>query len=129
MKVTYKAKGFEISQECGGYPEAFGFVGDCEQAFGMTKCGNCQSENISPIHRKAKGYDFYEWKCGECHHSLRFGLTIEDHVLFPKRKSDNGEWLPNGGWAKNEYQIGGPQNGQQTQQKPAARTAAPPAPF
>jgi hypothetical protein len=125
MKVTYKAKGFEISQECGGYPEAFGFVGDCEQAFGMTKCGNCQSENISPVHRKAQTYDFYEWKCSDCHHSLRFGTTKE-FVLFPKRKSESGEWLPNGGWAKNEYQK---ETGQQSQQKSAPRTAAPPAPF
>jgi hypothetical protein len=126
MLVTYKAQGFEISQECGGYPEAFGFVGDCEQAFGVAACGNCQSEDISPVHRKAKGYDFYEWKCGACHHSLRFGLTKEDHVLFPKRKSDNGEWLPNGGWVKNDYQQ---ENGQQTQQRSAPRSSQPAAPF
>jgi hypothetical protein len=127
MLVTFKSLGFEVAQECGGYPEAFGFIGDCSQAFGIKQCGACGSENISPEHRRAKNFDFYSWKCGDCFKVLKFGTTKEDGRLFPKLKGDDGEYLPCGGWHKESFQQ--QQNGQQGQQKSAPRTAAPPAPF
>jgi hypothetical protein len=130
MLVTFKSLGFEVAQECGGYPEAFGFIGDCAQAFGIKQCGACGSENISPEHRQAKGYDFYSWKCGSCFNVLKFGITKEGGRLFPKLKGDNDEYLPNNGWHKETFQQNsGQQNGQQSQQRSAPRTAAPPAPF
>lgn len=103
MEVCYEGKGFTIRQECGTFTEAFGFLGDCKATFSMQKCGACGSADVSPEHRKVKGYDFYACACNACGCKLKFGITKEDHALFPKRKADNGEWLPNGGWVKDDY--------------------------
>lgn len=45
-------------------------------------CGNCSSTDISPRHRKAKGFDFFEVKCGKCHHSVKISEAKEDHSFF-----------------------------------------------
>lgn len=127
MQVTYKANGFEVTNDCGSYPDAFGFIGDCAQAFGVKKCGACGSDDVAPEHRMAKGYDFYSWKCGKCGCVLKFGITKEGLRLFPKLKGDNDEYLPNGGWHKETFQSnnGG---GYGNQQRNAQRNAEP-APF
>ncbi len=123
MLVTYKANGFEVAQECGSYPDAFGFIGDCAQSFGVSACGACGSENVAPEHRQAKGYSFYSWKCGGCFKVLKFGTTKEGLRLFPKLKSENGEYLPNGGWHKEDFQQN---SGGTQQQAPTRHTASAP---
>jgi hypothetical protein len=126
MQVIYSGNGFTVSEDCPTTTDAFGFLGDCVSLFGTKKCGACGSEDIAPEHRKVQSYDFYSWKCNACQKKLRLGVTKDTHQLFAKRKADDGEWLPNGGWIKEEYQK---ENGQQSQQKSAPRAAAPPAPF
>ncbi len=78
--------------------------------FGETTCGMCQSTDVVPSHRAAKGYDFYEMACCKCGATLSFWSDQEDGTLFPKRKDKAGNWLDNKGWSK--YQP------QQTQQAP-----------
>lgn len=70
------------------------------------KCGNCGSTNISFIVREAadtknpkKMYEFFELKCEKCKAKLQFGqLSDGSEGLFPKRKDDEGNYKPNGGW-------------------------------
>lgn len=69
--------------------------------FGEPCCGMCKSPNISPVYRKAKGYEYYELACKDCNARLRFGQTKEDQVLFPKRKLEDGSWdRQHRGWSK-----------------------------
>jgi hypothetical protein len=70
------------------------------EIFGESQCGACKSQNVRPVHRKAKGYDFYEIRCLDCGASLKFGQKKEDGSLFPKRKGENDEYLPHNGWVK-----------------------------
>ena len=46
------------------------------------QCGNCQSTDIAPRHRRTKGFDFYEARCAKCHHSVKISETKEDHSFF-----------------------------------------------
>lgn len=126
MQVKYVGNGFEVSADCTTTTEAFGFLGDCQEVLGYAKCGACGSGDIVPEHRVAKGYHFYSMKCRACHKKLRFGQKKEDGSLFPKLKSDDGEWLPNGGWIKEEFQAAaGTHNNQQRN----TQRNAEPAPF
>lgn len=70
------------------------------EIFGEAQCGACRSQNVRPHHRKAKGYDFYEMLCLECNSRLSFGQKKEDGSLFPKRKDEQGGYLPHNGWVK-----------------------------
>lgn len=75
-------------------------LGDFMEVFGESHCVACRSQNVMPVHRRAKGFDFYEMKCCDCGSALRFGVKKEDHTLFPKRKDEQGNWLPHNGWVK-----------------------------
>ena len=73
-------------------------------------CGHCKSTNLWPRYRTPKGYSFYSVKCRDCGHELKYGLTKEDHRLFPKgweapqykatdRPVDNGQYTePQKSW-------------------------------
>ncbi len=66
------------------------------------KCGWCGSEQIQPRVRDAKGFRFFELTCMEpkCGARFSFGQLKEPKgALFPKRKDDQGNLLPNGGWS------------------------------
>jgi len=65
-----------------------------------SQCGACQSTNICPEHRVAQGYDFYSFRCGDCNAELKLGQKRDAETLFPKRKNEQGERLPNRGWEK-----------------------------
>lgn len=67
-----------------------------------SKCGACQSENVTPQVRENSGYTFYEITCLDCRARLTFGQTKEGHALFPQRKDKAGNWLDNNGWVKFE---------------------------
>lgn len=72
---------------------------DVQEVFAQnTRCGACQSDRTIARHREAKGFDFYERVCLDCRAHLALGQTKEGDHLFPKRKDDQGNWLPNGGW-------------------------------
>lgn len=65
-------------------------------------CGVCNSTNIRFLYRLSSGYKFYEMVCGEqgCRARFSFGQAKEGGGLFPKRRDDDGNWLPNRGWEK-----------------------------
>ena len=66
-------------------------------------CGVCQSTDVIPNHRTAKGYDFYEMKCLGCGATLSFGQTKEGGRLFPRRRDQEGNELGKQGW--HQYQA------------------------
>ncbi len=84
------------------------------EVFGIEKCGVCGCKNIKLQTREAadkkkqtKMYTFYELVCQgytkdkeRCYAKLQFGQHSEGGTLFPKRKDDDGNYLPNGGWKR-----------------------------
>ncbi len=47
-------------------------------------CGNCGGTSIVFDHRIAQGFQFYEIKCRDCNHALRFGQYKKGAELFAK---------------------------------------------
>jgi len=56
-----------------------------------TKCGNCDSDDLTLDGKKNAGYDFYSVLCRKCRHELKFGQRKEDGGLY--LKLDDG-WQP-----------------------------------
>lgn len=90
------------------------FTSSCGAEF-LTEesCPYCKSKNIVPNHRIAvtgegkqkKSYNYYEIKCltPGCWAVLELGQKQDLVGLFPKRKDENGNYLPNKGWKKNDW--------------------------
>ena len=101
MKVKYKVSdklGFEL--EGSGQKEVFKELALIQEIFGEEKCGLCGSSNIRFIVRTVEGNDYYELRCADCGALLAFGQHKKGGTLFPKRKDDDGNYLPNKGWHK-----------------------------
>lgn len=105
MKVVYHANAnVSLESECSDVKEALQFLSGVSEVFSINKCGACKSEEVRPLVRHAaKGkqtFDFYELSCSSCKARLSFGQLADGSGLFPKRKDDEGNYLPNGGWTK-----------------------------
>jgi len=101
MKVTYKANdklSFEL--EAAGQKEIFKELALIQEIFSEDKCGLCKATNLKSIVRSVEGNDYYELRCMDCGAILSFGQHKKGGTLFPKRKDDENNWLPNNGWHK-----------------------------
>ena len=92
-----------ITVEGESVKDAIRDLSDYSEVFNETTCGICQSDQIRPSHRSAKGYDFYEMVCCSCGAKLSFGQTREGEKLFPKRKDQDGYEIGKNGW--HQYQA------------------------
>lgn len=76
------------------------------EIFGHNQCGACHKPDIRFVVREvAKGnkkFKYHELHCQNtgCRARLAFGQHNEGGTLFPKRKDDEGNYLPNNGWVK-----------------------------
>lgn len=101
MKLRYKVNSkLEFELEGEGQKEIFKELAAVQEIFGEEKCGLCGSTNLKFVVRNVDGNDFYELRCAECGAILAFGQHKKGGTLFPKRKDDEGNWLPNKGWHK-----------------------------
>lgn len=101
MKVVYKATdrlAFEI--EASGQKEVFKELALIQEIFSENECGLCGRTNLKCVVRTVEGNDYYELRCSDCGGLLSFGQHKKGGTLFPKRKSDTGDYLPNHGWHK-----------------------------
>lgn len=67
-----------------------------------TKCGLCSSTELRFVFRVAQDkYDYYELRCLACGARFAFGQKQQPDKgkLFPKRKDENGAFLPGHGWS------------------------------
>lgn len=74
-----------------------------QEVFMLDTCGKCGSNNTrlvvrSALDKKGKSHDYHEMRCQniQCRARLAFGVT--DDGLFPKRKNEDGSYLPHNGW-------------------------------
>lgn len=65
-------------------------------------CGLCGCTALRYLARKVEDYDFYELACTnmDCRATFEFGQKKKGGALFPKRKDDDGRFLPSGGWSR-----------------------------
>lgn len=85
MKVTYKVNDdCTVEQEVSSVTQGFEFIAYATEVFGVKKCGNCSSPNLKLVHRTPQGYDYYDVKCRDCNHELKFGQVKDTGHLFPK---------------------------------------------
>lgn len=101
MKVFYKANdrlSFEL--EASGQKEIFKELAIIQEIFSEDKCELCKNQNFRFVVRSVDGNDYYELRCFDCGGILTFGQHKKGGTLFPKRKDDNNNWLPNKGWHK-----------------------------
>jgi hypothetical protein len=101
MKLNYKVSdklSFELEGE--GQKEIFKELASIQEIFGEESCGLCKSHNLRYVVRNVDGNDYYELRCADCGAILAFGQHKKGGTLFPRRKDDEGKWLPNRGWHK-----------------------------
>lgn len=103
MKVRYTSGNgqlvFDVEAETA--KALFSQLGSIQELFeAETECGLCQSKDIRYSARVVEEFDFYELACRSCRAQFRFGQKKKGGELFPKRKDDDGNWLPNGGWSR-----------------------------
>lgn len=101
MKILYRANDkltFEL--EGSGQKEIFKELAAIQEIFSEEKCGLCSKNNLKFIVRNVDSNDYYELKCGDCSAVLAYGQHKKGGTLFPKRKDDDGNYLPNKGWYK-----------------------------
>ena len=101
MKASYKLSDklqFEVEGE--GQKEIFKEIASIQEIFGETKCGMCGSENIKFVVRVVEDNEYYELRCMDCGATLAFGQHKKGGTIFPKRKDEKGEYMPNRGWYK-----------------------------
>ena len=101
MKVTYRATDklvFEL--EGSGQKEIFKELALIQEIFSEEKFGLCGSTNLKFIVRNVDNNDYFELRCNDCGAILAFGQHKKGGTLFPKRKDDNANYLPNKGWHK-----------------------------
>jgi hypothetical protein len=88
MKAHYRAFGGRLVVEVEGsnIKDLFQQIGPIAQVLdGDMCCGKCQSPNIYPECRTAKGFDYYQLKCSDCGARLSFGQLKDGAGLFAKR--------------------------------------------
>jgi len=110
MTATYKTSNGRIVFQVTGetHKALWKQIAELEATFGAdSACGMCNKTNLQYRHRVAKDKkgedcDYYELGCGECGARLSFGQLRHGGGLFAKRKTEDGNLLPNRGWAKYE---------------------------
>lgn len=101
MKVKYKVGDkLEFELEGAGQKEIFKELALIQEIFAEEHCGLCNKSNLRFVVRSVDGNDYYELRCSDCGAILAFGQHKKGGTLFPKRKDDDGNYLPNKGWHK-----------------------------
>lgn len=113
MRAHYKTGNGRITFEVEGETAKalFTQLASIQEVFDAeTTCGMCGGNAIRLLARKVDDFDFYELACQneQCRARFQYGQSKKGGALFPKRKDDDGKWLPKGGWSR--YQPEGAQS-------------------
>lgn len=101
MKALYNVNNkLQFEVEGKGQKDLFKELATIQEIFGEENCGACKKSNIKFVVRNVEDNDYYELRCNECGASLSFGQHKKGGTLFPKRKDDQNNYMPNRGWYK-----------------------------
>lgn len=127
MKLNYNTEDGRMHIELAGenVKDLFERLSEFQEVFEAdTECGCCHVKSVRFLARKVDDYKFYELSCRACGARMGFGQAKQGGGLFPKRKDEDGEWLPNRGWAKFQPKTEAVGNGHTNgASKPAAAPA------
>jgi hypothetical protein len=108
MRLKVSHANVEIEVEGKTHKDIFRELQSAEEVFSDGKCGACGGTDTRFVVRKVddpdpkskKTYEYFEKRCmnPKCKARLAYGQHNEGGTLFPKRKDDKGNWLPNKGW-------------------------------
>ena len=100
MKISYNAGKISVELEGDTQKDLFAQLSAFQEVFDESACGKCGSTNLRFVTREVDGNSYYEIRCLDCGARLEFGQSKQGGGLLPRRKSKEGEWLPDGGWVK-----------------------------
>jgi ribosomal protein L40E len=102
MRLTYTTRNGRIKVEIDGesQKDLFESLSKFQEVFDESSCGKCGSENLRFVVRSVEDNLYYDLRCLDCGARLAFGANKKGGGLFPKRKDNDGKWLPDGGWVK-----------------------------
>lgn len=108
MKIRYQDSNGSFSVELEGdtQKDLFSNLAKFQEIFGETSCGKCGSTNLKFVVRNVDDNEYYEIRCLDCGARLQFGCNKKGGGLFPKKKDENGNWLPDRGWVKYNKSTG-----------------------
>jgi hypothetical protein len=100
MKVKYTDRNGAFSVELEGdtQKDIFSQLAKFQEVFGESSCGKCGSTNLKFVVRAIDDNEYFEIRCMDCGAKLAFGVHKKGGGLFPKKKDEQGNWLPNKGW-------------------------------
>lgn len=100
MKLNYKVNDkLQFELEGSGQKEVFKELAVIQEVFGERSCGLCGKDNIKFVVRNVDDNEYFELRC-DCGGILSFGQHKKGGTLFPKRKDESGQYIPNNGWHK-----------------------------
>ncbi len=108
MKAHYRTANGRLTIELQGETDKtlYANLAHIQEIFeAESECGCCKSKSLRYVCRQVDDFSFYELSCLECNARFQFGQKKVGGDLFPKRKDDAGNPLPNRGWAR--YTNGG----------------------
>lgn len=110
MEARFKANTkLEICVNADTQKELFEELASNQEIFSKvnTTCGVCQSEEtrfvVRHVEKDKDEFDYYEVHCQNpsCRAKLAFGVHQgKAGTVFPKRKDEDGKFLPNNGWTR-----------------------------
>lgn len=133
MTARYTTRNGQIQFEVEGESAKalFAQIAGIQEIFDVEHaCGMCNSKDIRFRVRKADKFIYYELNCQECRARLDFGQSQDLVSLFPKRKDEDGKWMPACGWYRYEPQSAAqpvPPAKEPPKAKPGLRSVAAPA--
>lgn len=100
MQLEYQKRGLTVRVEGSNQKEVFKQLAAFEEVFTETVCKKCGGSDTRFVVRNVEDNDFYEMRCENlnCRAKLEFGQHKKGGTLFPKRKDDEGNFLPDNGW-------------------------------
>lgn len=111
MKARIQSSNRQLTLEVEGatQKDLFAELASAQEVFDVGECGACHGEarlgtrfQVRVVMKGTKRYDFFEHVCRDpkCRARFSMGQSTSGDTLFPKRKDNEGNWLPNGGWVK-----------------------------
>lgn len=104
MRITRNYEKISVVVEGDNQKDLFEQAAQVDEVFGNDTCGKCNKSNVKFTVRvsqdaKGKSFKYYEIHCRDCFAKKTFGQK-DDGTLFPHRKDEKGEYLPDDGWVR-----------------------------
>lgn len=104
LEATYRTGDGRLNFKVTGAneKEVFAQLGHLQEVFEAERsCGCCNAPHRFVVRVVGK-FTYYELHCtnSQCRARFAFGQSKDTTSLFPKRKDEHGEWIPNRGWTK-----------------------------